>query len=94
MSSTALSVSVTRSEAAVLRASAKEEQISFQETGETFTIYFGVDGGGIGGGDHHAGLLGQADKEIMDFLKIGFGHGCTHISCRMMNIKNKQQSAC
>lgn len=76
ISSTALSVSVTRSDAAILPVSVREgiHQPFQTRRRKSVTIYFGVDRGGVGGCDHLAGLLGQPDEKIMDFLKIRFRH--------------------
>lgn len=55
------------------------EAIQASFGGETRTVHFCVDGGGVGGRDHHAGLLGQLDEEIMDFVQIGFRHRCSRV---------------
>ena len=72
MLSTASSVSVTRSEAMrwLLALSGTRRDSS----GRTVFLRVGSTGGGVGGGDHLAGLHGDLYEEIVDVLEVRFCH--------------------
>lgn len=74
MSSTALSVSVTRSEALRIWCISKiyvHERIDSIE----HTIFFRIYSAWISGCDHVAGFKGDFEEEVVYLLEIGFCHG-------------------
>ena len=71
MSSTALSVSVTRSEAA----SSDISEMFSNEDSFPRTILFRVHCARVGRCDHIPSLQGYVEEEIMDFLEVRLGHG-------------------